>query len=44
LRRKVAIRFWRDGEATQFEVLDGDPVVVERCELKSKMAWLPNVS
>src|SRR6516165_5626094 len=41
---KLAIRFWRDGEATQFQVVDGDPVVVERCELKSKIAWLPNVS
>jgi len=40
---KLAIRFWRDGEATQFQVLDGDPVVVERCDLKSKIAWFPNV-
>ena len=41
---KLAIRFWRDGEVTQFQVLDGDPVVVERCDLKSKIAWFPNVS
>ena len=40
---KLAIRFWRDGEVTQFQVLDGDPVVVERCDLKSKIAWFPNV-
>jgi hypothetical protein len=41
---KLAIRFWRDGEVTQFQVLDGDPAVVERCDLKSKIAWFPNVS
>jgi glycogen debranching enzyme len=29
-RRSIDIRFWRDGEATQFEVLKGAPDIVER--------------
>jgi hypothetical protein len=28
------IRFWRDGEETRFEVLRGDPTVVERSPLE----------
>jgi hypothetical protein len=29
-RRRFDIRFWRDGDETQFEVLKGDPKVVVR--------------
>ena len=29
-QRRFDIRFWRDGERTQFEVLKGDPAAVER--------------
>jgi hypothetical protein len=35
---KFDIRFWREGERTEFEVLDGDPNIVERCELPRKFA------
>ena len=43
-RHELDIRFWRDGEETQFKVLNGDAQVVERCALRSKMAWLPTAS
>jgi glycogen debranching enzyme len=39
-RHKLDIRFWRDDDNTKFQVLNGDADVVERCELKSKIAWL----
>jgi glycogen debranching enzyme len=39
-RHKLDIRFWREGDDTQFRVLKGDADVVERCTLRSKMAWL----
>jgi glycogen debranching enzyme len=39
-RHKLDIRFWREGERTEFEVLDGDGEVVERCELPKKIALL----
>ena len=29
-KHPLSIRFWRDGEATRHEVLDGDPAMVER--------------
>jgi len=29
-RKTMDLRFWRDGEETQFEVLRGDPKAVER--------------
>ena len=29
-KQRFDIRFWRDGEETKFEVLRGDPKVVER--------------
>lgn len=32
-RRTFEIRFWRDGEETKFEVLRGDPKVVERSRM-----------
>ena len=37
---KIDIRFWREGEQTAFEVTTGDPKLVERCEIESKVAQL----
>jgi glycogen debranching enzyme len=37
---KLAIRFWREGEETAFEVIDGNPSVVERCEMTAKLAQM----
>jgi hypothetical protein len=34
------IRFWREGEHTEFEVIGGDPKLVERCDMASKIAQL----
>jgi glycogen debranching enzyme len=39
-KHKVDIRFWREGTQTAFEVIKGDPKLVERCEVASKMAQL----
>jgi glycogen debranching enzyme len=39
-QNKFAIRFWREGEETAFEVIDGDPALVERCQLTTKLAQL----
>jgi glycogen debranching enzyme len=39
-KHKVNIRFWREGEQTAFEVIRGDPKLVERCEVVSKVAQL----
>jgi glycogen debranching enzyme len=39
-KNKFAIRFWREGEETAFEVTDGDPALVERCRLTTKLAQL----
>jgi hypothetical protein len=39
-KHKLDIRFWREGEQTAFEVLKGDPKLVERCEMASKVAQL----
>ena len=39
-KNKLDIRFWREGEQTAFEVLKGDPKLVERCEITSKVAQL----
>ena len=39
-RHKLDIRFWRDGEETAFEVIKGNPRLVERCDLASKVARL----
>jgi glycogen debranching enzyme len=39
-RHKLDIRFWRDGEETAFEVIKGNPRLVERCDLASKVTRL----
>jgi hypothetical protein len=39
-KHKLDIRFWREGEETAFEVITGDPKLVERCEIESKVAQL----
>jgi hypothetical protein len=39
-RHKFDIRFWREGERTEFEVLNGDASLVERCEVGVKAAQL----
>ncbi|MGO8917522.1 MAG: glycogen debranching N-terminal domain-containing protein [Stellaceae bacterium] len=35
-RHKLDIRFWREGERTAFEVIKGDPNLVERCEISAQ--------
>jgi hypothetical protein len=39
-RHKFDIRFWREGERTEFEVLSGNASLVERCEVGVKAAQL----
>jgi hypothetical protein len=39
-KHKVDIRFWREHAQTAFEVIKGDPKLVERCEVASKVAQL----
>ena len=39
-KHEVEIRVWREGEQTVFEVIKGDPKLVERCELASRVARL----
>jgi hypothetical protein len=39
-KHKLDIRFWREGEQTTFQVIKGDPKLVERCEIASKIAQL----
>jgi glycogen debranching enzyme len=39
-KHKLDIRFWTEGDETEFEVIKGDPKVVERCELGSALAQL----
>jgi hypothetical protein len=39
-KHKLDIRFWRDGEETAFQVIKGDPRLVERCDIASKAAEL----
>jgi glycogen debranching enzyme len=39
-KHKLDIRFWREGEETAFEVIKGDPKLVERCDVASKVAQL----
>jgi glycogen debranching enzyme len=39
-KHKLDIRFWREGEKTEFEVLKGNPQLVERCDIASKAAEL----
>jgi glycogen debranching enzyme len=43
-KHKVDIRFWREGEDTAFEVIKGDPELVERCDIVSKVAQLRTAS
>ena len=35
-KHKVDIHFWRDGEATAFAVIKGDPKLVERCDISAQ--------
>jgi glycogen debranching enzyme len=37
---KLDIRFWREDAQTAFEVIKGEPELVERCEIASKIAQL----
>jgi hypothetical protein len=39
-KHKFNIRFWREDEQTAFEVIGGDPKLVERCHLASMLAQL----
>jgi len=39
-KHKLDIRFWREGEQTAFEVIKGDPKLVERCDIVSEVARL----
>jgi len=39
-QHKFDIRFWREGERTEFEVLNGNARLVERCEVGFKAAQL----
>lgn len=43
-RHKLDIRFWREGEETAFEVTKGDPKLVERCDIASRVAQLRTAS
>jgi glycogen debranching enzyme len=43
-KHKLDIRFWREREETQFEVIKGDPKLVERCNITSKVAQLRTAS
>ncbi len=43
-KHKLDIRFWREGEETAFEVSKGDPKLVERCNMASKLAQLRTAS
>jgi glycogen debranching enzyme len=39
-KHKLDIRFWREGEKTAFDVIKGDPQLVDRCDIASKAAAL----
>jgi glycogen debranching enzyme len=39
-KHKLDIRFWTKGGQTEFEVIKGDPAVVERCDIASKLTQL----
>ena len=43
-KHKLDLRFWRDGEETAFEVIAGDPKLVERCDIAAKIAQLRTAS
>jgi glycogen debranching enzyme len=35
-KHKLDIRFWREGERTAFEVIKGDPKLIERCDIAAQ--------
>jgi hypothetical protein len=37
---KLDIRFWTEGSETAFEVIKGDPHLVERCDIATKAGQL----
>jgi len=39
-KHKFDIRFWREDARTEFEVVKGDPDLVERCDVASKLSEL----
>ena len=39
-KHKLDIRFWTEGGQTAFEVIKGDPKLVERCDLAAKAEQL----
>src|ERR1700757_3846286 len=43
-KHKLDIRFWSESGQTAFEVIKGDPAVVERCDITSKVAQLRGAS
>jgi hypothetical protein len=43
-KHKLDIRFWREGADTAFEVIKGDPKLVERRNIVSKIAQLKTAS
>ena len=43
-RHKLDIRFWREGEQTEFAVIEGDHKLVERCDIRCKVAQLRTAS
>ena len=43
-KHKLDIRFWREDEQTAFEVIKGDPKLVERCDVGSTVARLRTAS
>ena len=43
-KQKLDIRFWREGEETAFEVTKGNPKLVQRCDIVSKIAQLKTAS
>jgi glycogen debranching enzyme len=43
-KHKLDIRFWREDDDTAFEVIKGDPTLVERCDIASKVAQLRTAS
>jgi len=43
-KHQLDIRFWRDGERTAFEVIKGDPKLVQRCDFTSEVARLRTTS
>src|SRR5215510_1821177 len=42
-KHKLDIRFWTEGDQTAFEVIKGDPKLVERCDITSKAAQLLSI-